>query len=117
MNSNTKILIHNIQRYNEQSYYYLRVAMVYLCVGAALAVKLEALGAMVIVVLTGFILVLSYPGKGYTWDESTDIIILASYVEKLRIRRIRQIRWILVLGTIVALAVELGVHGIIIGQS
>ena len=111
---NLEILKHNIQRYENHSYYYLRVALVYLCIIAALAVKFEMLGAMIIVVLTGLVLILGYPGGEYTWREDSDIKVLASCVERLRIRRLRRIRRILILGSIVALGIDQGVECVLL---
>jgi len=101
-----KILEHNIRRYEEQSYYFLRVAFVYICVGVALAVRYELPGATVAAVLTGFTLVLSYGGDKYQWSIDSNITELSKKVEKLRIRKMLFIRIVLIIGSLVALTID-----------
>ncbi len=102
-----EILKFNMQRYENQSYYYLRVALVYLCVEAALAVNYELPYAVAVIVLTGLVLVVGYGGNGYEWTEYSDTGWLNDKVVKLRIRRMRRIRLILISSTLLALTIDL----------
>ena len=102
----TKILEHNIQRYENQSYYYLRVALVYLCVLAALSANYQLHGATVVVVLAGLMLVVGYGRADYEWTESSDIAELNAKVVTLRVARMKRVRLILILSTFVALTID-----------
>ena len=102
-----RILEHNIRRYEERSYYYLRIGFVYICVGAALAVNYDCSYALVVLVLTGLLLVRDYGKLEYHWRVNSDICQLSREIEKLTVNKMKRIRRVLTLGTLVALVIDL----------
>lgn len=104
------ILEHNIQRYENQSYYYLRISLVYLCVLAALAANYRLHGSVVVIIVAGLVLVAGYGKNDYEWISSSDINELNSKVVKLRRQRMRRIQLILILSTLIAAGIGIGQH-------
>ncbi len=115
MELDIKILEHNIRRLEDQSYYFLRICFVFLCVGAALAVKFDLSAALIVICVTGLILVLSYGRGNYSWNRNSNIPELSKKVEKLRLKRMGMTRIVLVIGAFCAFTVD-WVLGIVFGQ-